>query len=446
MKGRDSFSSLIVPRILLVLLLLLPSVAAYYDNGVQFINDANYTVYVPFSASNLTIEASQIIIDLSVLDETPGTNNTILVADNCSEYATESVRFQILNESDLSAPTNATMEAHLWVSNGGYTQEFNLTWTGYNNSICILGDLSTFSLDVQVEYNADGYSAETFYADSLAINGTLQTYDLLLSSGTTDVTFTVKDQFDDVVSDIIIEILEYEIGEDAGTLTQSIKTNDDGEAIGKVTLSTKRYKFLLKQDGDLLLETDAVILTLTSYTFRVNLGGNYFEYYDYVEDVACSITRTGQTYEYTFNDPNEQITQGCLSITLRTPMNDRVINSSCVAGYTGSISKNAYTVTGSYTILAQGTFTLNGQEYYCTQTTYTKSDNADLFGENGIFLTFFVVLTLAMIGIWSPSASIVLSLVAVVLSVVFGIFTLSTPAVLVLVILGIISIARITKG
>lgn len=435
-----------VPWMLLVLLLLLPSVSAYYGHGVQFINDANYTVNLPFSASNLTLEASQLLIDGSVFDEAAGTNNTIYVADNCSSYGTESLRFQMLNETDDSAVVNGTMEAHLWVRSGGYSEEYNLTWTGFNNSVCIVGNLSTFSVDIQVEYTADGYGAETYYADNLNLTATLQTYDLLLSAGTTDVVFTVKDQYDDVVSDIIIEILEYDIGDDAGVLTQSIKTNDDGEAIGKVILSNKRYKFLLKDNGVLILETDPVILTLTSYTFRVYIGGNYFENYDYTNDIACSVTRSGQTYEYTFSDPNAQITQGCLTITLRTPMSDRVINNSCVVGTTGSISKNAYTVTGSYTIFAQGTYILDGQEYFCAQTTFSDDSNADLFGTEGIFMTFFVVLTLAMIGIWSPAASIVLSIIAIIASVIFGIFTLSTPALMIIVVLGILAIMRINKG
>lgn len=446
LNGRERNSGSKIPWIILLLLFLLPTTSAYYGTGVVFSNDANYTVNVPFIAENVTIEASELYIDGAVLDATPGSVNNLDVADNCSTYTGRALLFNLLNETDRSPVTNGNMEAHIWVSNGGITEQYNLTWKGYNNSVCILGNLSTFLADIQIEYTADGYEPETFYADNLNLTNATQSFNLLLSSGTTDVTFTVKDKFDDVVSGVIIELLEYDIGSDVGILTQSIKTNGDGEAVGKVILQDKRYKFILKLNGVVLLETDAVILSLTSYTFRVSLVGNYFENYDYTNNVACGITRNGQTYEYTFTDPAEQVTQGCLTITLRTPMSDRVINTSCVSGFTGSTSKNAYTISGSYTILAQGTYTLGGEEYFCAQTVFVDDSNADLFGNEGIMLTWMIVLSLAMIGIWSPAASIVLTLIAMIAAVISGIFTLSMPALLVLIILGVVSIARINKG
>jgi len=77
----------------------------------------------------------------------------------------------------------------------------------------------------------------------------------------------------------------------------------------------------------------------------------------------------------------------------------------------------------------------------------TLSSNANtllnIFGKVGLLLYFLLIITLAFVGLWSPTVSIVLALLGLVMSVWIGLLTLSVTSVISLLIIGGIMISKI---
>lgn len=389
----------------------------------------------------------------SIMNETGSLpfNQTIyrIGIDNCSTFTTRAINMSILNETD-DGLVNGTVDGFFrtWISSISDYRPFNLTWSGDSQyGLCIDPPSAEYITYAQLEYGAPEFETKTYYSENRTLDNSTELLNLYLTDSTTNVVFTVTDQNDNPVEGVFIYIMSYDLPTDTATTTEIIKTDSNGEALGRIVLNTKWYKFILIYNNVIVLETTETKITTTTPKFRINLGDDYFETYDVVEGTTCAITYTNSTltFEFTFANPSSEVAQGCLDIDQVSINGVTDLNNSCAIGSSGSVS---YTLnnTGTNTYLASSTILINGNTFVCGTPVSASFDTSYLdFGLSGIFFSLFIILTLVLIGIWSPTASVALLIVGVIVVNVMGLFFMNLPILIAFIIVGGIVLYRLSR-
>lgn len=380
-------------------------------------------------------------------------NQTIekLGLDNCSTYTTKVINITILR-SDTETEENATLDGYfrLWegVGSGNYS-EFNLSWSGESNyAVCTLRN-GTFSIYSQLEFNNDEFELTNYYLANATISNVTSYLDLYFVPNATSVTFSVTDQDDNTVEDVYISILKYSFPTNSYITTQVIKTDSFGEAAGNIILNSQWYKFMLVYDGIIKLETDPVKIASDSRNFRIDLLTDFFELYETLDAVSTNLIFTNSTrnFAYTFLNTEGTRVTACLDVIERTTIADVAINSSCVDSAGGTILLNigsaAETVGRTY--IATGSIKVN-PTWITDIKIASFEDGYKKYGKDGIFLSFLVRLTLALMGIWNPIVAIILLVLADIGMVAMGLYHLEWPTMIVYIILAGITMWRVNKN
>jgi len=414
------------------------------------------TFITPFvSGSDLTSNISfhwdaNITFNSIIYANTFTYNQTVekLGLDNCSTYTTKVLNITILR-SDTEKEENATLEGYFKLWEGSKTNSyraFNLTWSGESNyGVCSLRN-GTFSIFAQLEFDNAEFDVTDYYLANATISNVTSYLDLYFVPNATTVTFSVNDQNDNEVQDVYISILKYDFPTNSYITTQVIKTNTYGEAVGNIILNTQWYKFLLLYDGEIKLETEPIKIGSTSRNFRINLLVDFFDLYNIVDGVTTSLTFTNSTrnFAYTFLNPSGTVITACLDIIERTTIADVDVNSSCISSAGGTILLNIGStaeVVGR-TFLATGSVNVN--PWKITDILGASfEDGYRKYGKDGIFLSFLVRLTFALMGIWNPIVAIILLVVADIGMVAMGLYYLEWPTFMVYIILASITIWRL---
>lgn len=406
----------------------------FTDNRTFFWNFSIYGINDEVNYTNITTPKNLTI------------DNRII--DNCSDYYMMSVNMTFKNatdETELAASADGYFE--LWNDDEANPNIFNLTWGSRTSSgICIYPNWSSYNISGQVEYT-DGVRSSTYYFQNIIFDNTTQNIDMFLTDGTSSVTFTVLDENADPVQDVYIYVLQYDLGTDSYITTQIIKTDVDGEAVGDIILNTQRYKFILYLNGDIVKETEPSYITSTTQIIRINLLADYFENYDSIANIAYTFEFDNATKEFTFtySDATGQVHLGCLHIIKRSPSEDIDVNSTCVSSSATTILRRINEDVGKNTYVGTAKVSIGTEWFTLDSIAHTFDYRYKTFGEEGILASFFIVLSLVMIGVWSPVVAVVLMMAGMLFTIAMGLFHISWSVFVAFLILGGITIFRLNR-
>jgi len=398
--------------------------APYLEN----INKTSITFYW-----NLTTNTGSELITL-----TQDILNTVI--DNCSDFTIRAINFTMLEDIGNNHLA-ATMEGYfeLWVGDGNISK-FNISWgLSSNHSLCIANESSSYNIYAQLEYDGEGtdYGKKNYYFANATLSNETNLINLYSTGNSTQITFEVTDENDDPIENAYVHILKYDLGTDSYTTNSILKTGTDGKDYGELLLYTTWYKFFVYKNGVLLLNTEPTKIVTTSKKLRVTLGGSYSTSYDELNQMTTSLIFNNVTknFVYTFSNPTGLTKEFCLKVTHRLVTGDNLINFTCATTTSGTILVNIGASPEQGTYLAYGTVsgspTLSDKFYE-----WKISDRGwDTYGQDGIYMTFFVKIAFAMIGIWNPVVAIVLIVLADIIMWMMGIWELSWSVIMVYIIM-----------
>lgn len=370
--------------------------------------------------------------------------------DNCSSYTYRVLNFTMWRDDIANQLINASMVGYfkLWTTNSDYYSEFNISWAeNTQHGVCSFFN-DTYNLFAQLEYDSmvEGFEPETYYLYNTTLSNVTQLVDLFLTPNGTVVTFTVNDQNDDEIKDVYIHILKYDFGTNSHVTTEIIKTDENGQALGRIVQNTQWYKFILFYNGLLYLETDPVKITTSTKNFRINLLSDYFEFYDDLNGVSTSLTFTNSTknFAFTFANPTGTSVTACLKVIKRNTIADTLIEESCTTSASGTILVNIGNNTADNSYIATGRIRFN-PDFVTDVLSIDFNEGYKRWGKDGIFVTYLVRLTFAMIGIWNPVVAILLLMIADVSMIVMGLFHMSWTVLITYIILGFLTMWRVNK-
>jgi len=386
-------------------------------------------------------------------------NVSQILVDNCSSFSIRAYNITIINEtSDIRM--NGTLEGNFIVypSNTANSKIFNLSWpsggtgqkdaSGSDNSygICINSHEDSFITTAQMEYEAPGYSKKLYFFNNASINNITKLLNLYLTLGTTQVKFTVTDFNDNPQPNTIIKILSYDIATDTSKVTEVLKTDSDGNAWGQIILNTQEYKFIIEQEGVIKLETDNTIIDSLTKKFRIGLGSNFFETFNKIGDVSGNVVWTNNTltFDYTWNDVSGTATQACLEV-VRTSITGKEVlttGANCNVAAAGNLAFTLPAPVGTATYVATGYIVIDGILTPIDTESVSFDYGALEFGLMGLFVTFLIILFLVMFGMWNPKVSVLLAVIAIIISRILGVIYLGWGATIGIIIMGVIVLIK----
>jgi len=360
-----------------------------------------------------------------------------VVLDNCTDYFTPAVTFSFFNVSGGSnVVTNATMTGHVATNIYG---SFNLTFNSNTTARICLFPNETIAESSQYSFIVPGCGTRNYYL-STDFSNSNQNTNLYCDSATTQVTFTVYNQYKVLLPDVYIYIQKYDVGTATATTTEIIKTDSNGQAVGNIIKNTQLYKFVLVYLGDIVLETSETYILLDTYSFTLSGGNTYFNNYDHIfSDTSCSLTYTNAstTYSYTFLDTSGNVTQGCLEIYRISNKGETLVNSSCTTGTSGSVNLIIPPPLGTNTYEGRGVVYIDSDRFVCSNPVSVTFDlGFKDYGTETLFLSFLMLVFLITVGLWNPAVAVALMCGGIFLLNIIGWFHMSKVWLIGFIILG----------
>ncbi len=380
-------------------------------------------------------------------------NQTItqIGVDNCSTYDMIGLNLTVRrDDTEEFVATNIGAYVQVFFEDLNNFRPFNLTWSDVHHAgICINPNSSNYTIYSQIEYGGtDAWATETHYLTNFTITNQTEFVDLYLTPNSTVVTFSVTDQDDNVVPNVFINVLRYDFDTNSHITTEILETDEQGEALGNIVLTTQWYKFLLVYQGATVLETDPVKITGTERNFRINLRANFFDFMEDFDGVQTDLKFTNSTlnFAYTFLNTEGTSVTACLKVIERSAVTDLLVNETCVSSSGGTILVNIGTPgsTDGKSYMATGTIQVNPTD---VTDILWKIFGRDFkrWGQDGIFVAMFVRMGLALIGVWNPMVALILLLFADVAMIWTGLYHLGTLSLIFYIILGLIAIYRVNR-
>jgi len=365
--------------------------------------------------------------------------------DDCSTYSIVALNFSLIEESN-NASIAGDMDFTFSLVQEGITINYSKSVTGVNSTaFCIPTNEVSFTAQLQSEYSATDYDAHTYFAYNLAITNATQYIYYYLTNGTSIVEFTVLDQNGDEVENAYIKVKKYDIGTGTYKTIETLKTDQQGKALGNIILDTTWYEFVVEYGGTVYLTDGPTKITTTSRTFRINLLTDFFaQYTDVIYGIISSLNYTDATgnFRFTWSDPDGNYHWGCLKVTKESLAGNTLINETCVQSTAGTILINVNdsgSVNGTYVAVGYIKF---DEPYVLQILRKTWGSLSETFGNEGLFYGFLIILTVAMVGIFAPKVAIILAVIGLVFSSILGFFNMNPSWIIALVIAAGLTIYR----
>lgn len=370
------------------------------------------------TAQNSTIH-NQTILDLPTITITDGV---------CNAGFFSSVFYNFSNSENLSA-INVSIaynfkfgigDLNEYVVNGILTNKASFR-------ICINSSIDEYKLGYgEIEYGSTDYIDRRYYmyeeqslSNSTQSNHTLY---LLPTVDSTSFIFEFKNTFLNPYTDKLVTLLRWYPEEDEYRVVEMAKTDDAGKTVMKVHTEDVDYRVgLYYLNGSLIKLADPVrmacLVDPCTYTLKVIHDPVDF---DEIYNIESSLIwdEDNNRFVYVFNDPSQLTSQMRLHVYRDAGFQEILICNDTATGFTGVLTCDIGNYTG--TLIAK-VYRSASPEWPIASLYHSIRDGIE--SSFGLFASFLIVLTSALIGIFSPIGSIMLLLLGLIPAVFFGSIT-----------------------
>lgn len=344
---------------------------------------------------------------------------------------------------------------NIWSSaNTNHIKSYGFDIAGLNqsNKLCIYPQLGYFNTNYEARFTHTSYEDTNYVVGGGYLNGTEQLINIYMqnSTGTTDITITVADEFDDELVGYTVKAYQYQFVNDSYTLVNTKVTDSNGKVIMGLAVSGKEYRFNIENPSGVEVHVEPKqILTDTSYTFRVYLGSipEIIQQEVYDLDITLTADRVSNQFNLTWNEISYAASSIKLDIVKTNGTYDNLISSVSSTSNTGVLG---YTITEPVTNLS-ATFiakvyvvsTEDGETYFVVSETLDYKKEWDVFEEESLLATFMFVGTMMFIGITiSPIAALILTSFGMLVFWYLGMYATSLSGLLSMIVVLIIGMVR----
>jgi len=350
-------------------------------------------------------------------------------------YTVQTLNFTAFDEGDSSRinPFYFAGDFDFWFGTGTVKRDnsFSDTSTAEIN-LCISPPNRNFKTDANIEYNdvinSTTYNTRNYFFQQDIINNQSQDISLFLLDVDQSTSFILKVQDTNLlpVADALIIIQRFDSGTGNFTTVSIAKTDDNGQTVGFFKTETVDYRFIIRKNGVILLQTSQqkVVPETAPFTLTFTVGVDAGAPWTRFEDLG-SLTNT-----LIFNSATSNVTFTYVDISGEFTLGRLVLKRNNLSGFSETIcdvnstSSSATLVcgtgniTGTYTASA---FITRGQDIFLVeQIVFQVETFASVAGMLGVFLAFFIILVSAFAFKFNEIAGIVLMNITVIMVNLIG--------------------------
>lgn len=363
---------------------------------------------------NITLDAGGYAIFSNVTTAT--TNYTTV--NFTDVFTTNSVNISFYDQDTLTILNDITITADL--ISGVYANNYTTT-DGY----LYLDLLSPATY--QILYSGSGgYDSRTAYFT--LTNRSYNALSLYLMNGSTTVTVTLYDQFNNLIEGYKIQLLRYYVSSNSYIVVDEGITNFEGITKLDAELNDPFYKFrIYDTDLTLIKTTGSTQLYDTSINLFIELGERVGELLDKLENVTYNLDflTSSNQFRLIFTNRAGTSVDAKIDVYISTPTGETLNTTSSVSASSGTLYATVTPVNGT-TYKAYGYIKFPGDTDYklVDVMTYTYSGIVDTFGMYGLFLSLIIVVAFIMIGVSNPTISTILVPISLILTRIAGLHSL----------------------
>ncbi len=365
-------------------------------------------------------------------------NTTRIHVEKCGgSYTVESLDFKAYHEQSGARINPYDIDGYFsyWFGSGDVKRTTNVSEEDVADlSLCLLPANRSYYLDADIEYGHEDenttYVDRKYYYDGELVDNSTENVALYLLNATQSQTFIleVEDQTIEAVPNAFIHIQRWYPGEESYKTVQIAKTDDNGKSAGFYETETVDYKHLIYLDGVLELETDRgkVIPESVPYTltFRIGESATYpGDVLETNENITSTITFNESTNITTFSwvdSEGEAVLGRFLVYKLRNNESNTLICNETLSFSSGTLTCNVSNYTGSFAGYGYIQEDDGEQETLHVILNFAITSIRDIFGDTGLLIGFFIILTAGLAFIWNPTAMIVAANVATIMVNLIG--------------------------
>jgi hypothetical protein len=283
---------------------------------------------------------------------------------------------------------------------------------------------------------------------------------LLPDSISSRITITVKDQYSTPQNGVIVEILRWYPELNAYKIVAAPKTDSNGETNTYLVAYDVDYAFILEKDGLTLDTKDKQKITADTLTLTIAPTPiiKYPYYWKQMGGTAIYDSAAGTITGY-YADATGYLIGATMYVNKVAALEKSnlctIYNSTIPSGKfvcdVGNISSSIVMVqivanlsTGTYDTYILYSHTFN-EEFYVSKLFGNCKDAGNLTScKEGLFITMFLILIAVLIGIWNPVIAILFMIVALGMTVLTGLYAISTQTFIGLVCVALILIWKMS--
>lgn len=371
---------------------------------------------------------------------------------NCTYSGISSEKFDLKSEL-TSAAVTGDLHAYFtaWVT-AGKTISYSFNVSGASSyTFCIAPNISVYNANIELVYNATGYSDRTMYFYNATMDNTTDTNVLYLLPNTVGsrIKIHVVDRDNSDIIGAVVKIQRYIFGVapyGGWQTVQSFMTDNDGEGQANIILNTVTYRYIIEVNGEEIHSEEKSMLYdgTTLQTLTISLAEGNIEWMQLNEGFHPYCTYSNETHieRCYISDSSGLVTSTTMSVDKIEPLGKTNICSltSSLSTITqqcslGSSPSGIYRTTLKVTVSS-------GNIYTYTFDPITIGV-ATAYGDDGIFLQILLIMTFMLIGAWNGSFGLLLGVGSLFVGSIVGINALTLPSIVGILIGALIIIYKV---
>lgn len=376
-------------------------------------------------------------------------NVSTLTMTNCTTAGNQTINFTIYDESKPTTKVPSSFEILLNYSAEStktYTKQFGYNGTGLSTYAFCLNSNSSLYLDGVMQYSNDtnGYSPRNYYIESLHTTVPYAINLYLLNQSDTLSKLSVIDPSTNYVSGVLLNIQRYYISEGTYITVAEAKTDSSGTAITYLRPNDVFYQVIASQDGTVSkvfspqkFVTDSSGVIIDTYQLGTTISSDYFNYLSNGFAYSCTYTTATTILRCVTAD----LTGITRTTSLKVYQANLISGTNQICGSTASSASAVLTcnLTQSASTTANQTFnyvlsvTASSGTEITLLSDYINLNTLPAYGIDGLVFALFMFLLLVMIGSFNPVVSIVMGVVALLVTMALGFIAIPMSAIMSLI-------------
>lgn len=361
-----------------------------------------------------------------------GTQNVsqIFFTECNATISTRAINFTALDEqtNNRIIPFYSAGTFDFWLGNGNIRKQFsysNLSATELG--LCISPPDRTFFIDDTIEYNdvinSTIYTTRNYFFQNSTINNVTLNVPLFLLLTSESTSFILKVQDNNLlpIRNVLITSQRFNVGTGNFSIVQIAKTDDRGQSIGFFQTETVDYRFLITDQGRLLLQTlpQKIVGETAPFTLTFTIGEGVGKPWELFEDlpnleVSLIYNRSSGNVVFTYIDTSGEFTLARLLVENQSlsSFGSEIICDINSFQSSGILTCNVGNVTESY--IASGFITRGNNVFLVRLINFAVELFTAVIGLLGVFLGWFIILISAfafkfneLAGIWIVNAAVI---------------------------------------